>query len=114
MDRRALELLPERRRRRRGGPAPEPSKLKPFAEGYDEPTPLHAQHFIRCIRDGEKVRTDAVTGHRAGNIAQLAYISYLVGRKIKWDPEKEVIIDDPDASKLLGKKARKPWDQITL
>jgi len=114
VDRRAIELLPERRRGRRGGPAPEPSKLEPIARGNEEPTAIHTQHFIRCIRDGEKVRTDAVTGHRAGNIAQLAYISYLAGRKIKWDPDKEVIIDDPEASKLLGKKARKPWDQITL
>jgi predicted dehydrogenase len=114
VDRRALELIPETRRRRRGDPSPEESKVEPFAEGYDEPTPLHAQHFIACIRDGEKVRTDAVTGHRAGNIAQLANISYRVGRKIKWDPDKEVIIDDPEASQLLGKKARKPWDMITL
>ncbi|MBN1974068.1 MAG: Gfo/Idh/MocA family oxidoreductase [Sedimentisphaerales bacterium] len=104
VDRRATELIPE----------PRNSNIQPVAEGNDVPDALHAQHFIRCIRDGEKVRTDALTGHRAGNICHLANISSKTGRKIKWDPEKEVIIDDPEASKLIGKKARSPWDKITI
>ena len=70
--------------------------------------------FFRCIRDREKVRTDALTGHRADNIYLLANISYKIGRKIKWDPDEEVIIDDSEASKLMGKKARSPWDRITM
>lgn len=103
MDRRAMELIPE--------PG---QNIKPIAKGNEEPTPLHAQHFIRCIRDGEKPRCDDVVGHRGGVICHLANISYKVGRKLTWDPEKEVIVGDPEASKLLGKKARKPWDMITM
>ena len=33
----------------------------------------------------------------------------LVGRKITWDPEKEVIVGDPEASKLLTRPYREPW-----
>jgi hypothetical protein len=33
----------------------------------------------------------------------------LVGRPIKWDARKEVILGDADASKLLTREYRKPW-----
>ena len=32
-----------------------------------------------------------------------------VGRKIKWDAEKEVILGDESASKLLTRAYREPW-----
>ena len=32
-----------------------------------------------------------------------------LGRKIKWDPDKEEILDDPSASALLGRSYREPW-----
>ena len=105
VDRRAMELIPE---------PGEEDNIAPIAKGNDEPTGLHAQHFLRCIREGEEPRCDEIVGHRGGNICHLANISYKVGRKLKWDPEREVIINDPEASKLLGKQARKPWDTITM
>jgi hypothetical protein len=33
----------------------------------------------------------------------------LVGRKIKWDVKREVIIGDAEASKLLTRPYRPPW-----
>ncbi|MCH8215210.1 MAG: gfo/Idh/MocA family oxidoreductase, partial [Planctomycetes bacterium] len=47
------------------------------------------------------------------NICHLANISYKVGRKLNWDPQRERIVGDPEATKLMAKKARKPWDMIT-
>ena len=69
---------------------------------------------MRCIRDGEKPNCDALSGHRSSLIAHLGNIAYKVGRKLKWDPLKEEFTGDPEASKLLGRKARKPWDMITV
>jgi len=105
VDRRALELIPE--------PGQE-GKIAPIARTNDEPTALHAQHFISCIRDGDEPRCDALIGHRGGVICHLANISYKVGRRLEWDPENEVIVQDAEASRLMGKEARKPWDMITL
>ena len=34
-----------------------------------------------------------------------------VGRTLHWNVEKQEIISDPEASKLLTKKYRAPWDQ---
>jgi hypothetical protein len=36
-------------------------------------------------------------------------IAMLVGRKIKWDPAKEEIVGDAEASKLLSRPYREPW-----
>jgi hypothetical protein len=75
-------------------------------------TKLHGEHFIRCIRDGEKPNCDALTGHRASLVAHLGNIAYKTGLRLRWDGEKEDFIDAPSASALLGRQARKPWDLI--
>jgi len=36
-------------------------------------------------------------------------ISYKLGRAITWDGEKEVIVGDPEANKLLRRAYRAPW-----
>jgi predicted dehydrogenase len=89
-------------------------KLERSHRNEEEPTTKHAHHFVRCIRDGEKPNCDALTGHRSSLIAHIGNIAYKVGRKLKWDPVKEEFTGDPEATKLLGRKARKPWDMITV
>jgi hypothetical protein len=37
-------------------------------------------------------------------------ISLKTGRSIKWDGEKELILNDPEASKLLSREYRTPWE----
>ena len=44
----------------------------------------------------------SITGH-------LGLIAMIVGRRIKWDVKKEVIVGDAEASKLLTRAFRKPW-----
>jgi hypothetical protein len=48
-------------------------------------------------------------GHRSISVGLLGEIAMLTGRKIKWNPEKEEIIGDPQASALLGRSYREPW-----
>ena len=42
----------------------------------------------------------------------LANISLRTGRKVKWDPEKEEIIGDREASAMMRRSYRKPWDDV--
>ena len=109
-------------RPRRGGPA----RLQVFPEGDIRPGSLGSArplgpalaaaragrslprcraHFIRCVRESEKPRTDALTGHRSSLIAHLGNVSYKAGRKIWWDAEKEVCLDDRQANRHLGRVA---------
>ena len=53
--------------------------------------------------------TPVETAHRSASPGHLALISFLTNRSIKWDPAKEEIIGDADASKLLTREYRGPW-----
>jgi hypothetical protein len=49
------------------------------------------------------------TAHHSAIPGHLGLISMLTGRKIRWNVEGEVIIDDPGASQLLTRNYRAPW-----
>jgi predicted dehydrogenase len=78
----------------------------------------HQANFIACVKSRKPTITPAETGHHSAIPGHLSLISLLtghdengqrIGRKFKWDSEKEVIVDDPEASKLLARPYRPPW-----
>jgi len=69
----------------------------------------HKRNFVDCILSRRETICPAEIGHRSISIALLGEIAMLTGRKIKWDPEREEILDDPGASALLGRPYREPW-----
>jgi predicted dehydrogenase len=69
----------------------------------------HQQNFLDSVKSRQPTITPAETGHHSAIPGHLGLISMLVGRKIKWDPEKEVILEDPEASELLTRPFRPPW-----
>ena len=75
-------------------------------------TALHVEDFIECVRSRRRPAADIGIGHRSTNVAHLGNIAYKTGRKIQWDAAREEIKDDPQASALLGRQARPPWDLI--
>jgi predicted dehydrogenase len=96
-------------------------EIFPAARGGGEPrsvagrdcTDLHTRNFIDCVRSRQRPVADVEIGHKSTIVAHLGNISFKVGgRKIRWDPDKEQVVDDPQASALLERKARKPWDLI--
>jgi hypothetical protein len=44
----------------------------------------------------------------------LAMISYKTGRQIRWDGETEKILEDPEASSLMKRTYREPWQYPDL
>lgn len=77
-----------------------------------EPTGLHAKAFIECIREGRRPAADVEAGHRATAIGHLGNIAFKTGRKLHWDAAAESFKDAPDATRLLSREARKPWDWV--
>jgi hypothetical protein len=69
----------------------------------------HRGNFLDCIRTRRETVAPAEIGHRSISVALLGEIAMLTGRRIKWDPDKEEIIDDPGAGALLGRPYREPW-----
>jgi predicted dehydrogenase len=94
------------------GDAVEGFRMERKEQSAEDATGLHVKNFIECVRSRKQPVADAETGHRSTIVAHLGNIAYRTGRKLQWDARKEVIVDDADASKLLSRKARKPWDLI--
>jgi predicted dehydrogenase len=69
----------------------------------------HQKNFIDCVRSGEPTITPVEVAHHSTIPGHLGLISMLVGRKIEWDADKEVILNDTEASKLLTRDYRAPW-----
>jgi len=69
----------------------------------------HYKNFLDCIRTRKETVAPPETGHRSFSLCQLGNISMLLGRKINWDPEKEQIIGDDEASRMLSRSMRAPW-----
>jgi predicted dehydrogenase len=72
-------------------------------------TETHFKNFIDCVKSREPTITPVETGHNSAIPGHLALIAMMTKRSIKWDSKNEVIIDDAEASKLLGREYRGPW-----
>src|SRR5207247_4488475 len=76
-------------------------------------TDLHVKDFIDCVRSQEKPLADVEIGHKSTIVAHLGNISYKIGgRKIRWDADREQILNDSEASALLNRQGRAPWNLI--
>ena len=69
----------------------------------------HFRNFLDCVKSRKPTITPAEVAHHSAIPGHLGLIAMLVGRKIKWDAKKEVIVGDAEASKLLTREFRKPW-----
>jgi predicted dehydrogenase len=80
---------------------------EPARQNTTDATAVHAQHFVACVRGTEKQRATALTGHRATIVAHLGNLAVKLGRKIRWDGERERI--EGEGPEVLGRKWREPW-----
>jgi predicted dehydrogenase len=69
----------------------------------------HYQNFLDAVRSRRLTITPAEVAHRSASVGHLCLIAIQTGRKIRWDPRTEQIVGDPDASRLLGRAYREPW-----
>ncbi len=105
-DRIGYEIYPEEKPRYPQRP------LERVHKNTTDATALHAANFIECVRSRKKPNADAEIGHRSTTVPLIGNIAYKTGRKLRWDAEAEEFRDDPEASRMLGREARKPWDLI--
>jgi len=97
----------------RGGLRAEPQSLLQERIGQDEirlyESRGHMGNFIDCVRTRRQTVAPVEVAVLSDNITQLSMIAILTGRKIRWDPVREVILDDPGATQLVSRAMRSPW-----
>ncbi len=101
-----------------GGPVRSETKPTPWIKpakgtGTDlEQFALHVREFLDCVKSRRQPVASIEDGHRTATTCHLANISLRTGRKIRWNSEREEVIGDPEATGMLVRPYRKPWDEV--
>ncbi len=66
----------------------------------------HLQNWLDCIRTRQRPVADVEIGHRTATICHLINIARELGRPLRWDPQNEQFVDDPEANALLDRPRR--------
>lgn len=69
----------------------------------------HYQNFIDSIKTRAKSESPIDTAVQSDYVSHLSDIAIRTGHKITWDPEKEEIVSDDIASRMLTRAMRSPW-----
>jgi predicted dehydrogenase len=69
----------------------------------------HYRNFLESVKSRQPTVAPVEVAHHSAIPGHLGLIAMLVGRKIKWDAAKEMILGDDSASKLLRRDFREPW-----
>ena len=69
----------------------------------------HHGNWAECIKSRKLPICDVEIGHRTVTLCHLANIAIRLGRKIRWDPDKEEILNDEEATRMLHRAYRAPW-----
>lgn len=86
------------------------ANLEPFKKtAGPDPRPAHVRNFLDCVKSRQKPVQHLENGHFVSTVAHLGNIALRSGHKIAWDPDKEKIVNDPVADRLVGTHYRKPW-----
>ncbi len=73
-------------------------------------SPGHVRNFLNGVKKRQPCIAPPEIAHRSVTPGHLAYVSYAVGRPLRWNPKEEKIIADDEAqTKLMALSYRSPW-----
>jgi predicted dehydrogenase len=79
-------------------------KLKTLPDPEPQVTDFH-----QAVRERRRFALNEENGHRSCTLVNLAKIAVRLGRNLRFDPEKQVFIDDEEANRLINEPMRSPW-----
>ena len=98
---------------RRSGLKTEPESLlddgPEEGKGKLEVSHRHDNNFLESIKSSKPAIAPVDEAVRSDIISHLCDIAIRKGRKITWDPKKEVIVGDDEAARMLTRPMRAPW-----
>jgi predicted dehydrogenase len=81
-----------------------PDEIKLFTNPAGE-----HRNFLDCVKSRQDPYFPVDIGHRVSTVCHLANICLKLGRKLRWDPEKEQFLDDAEATAMMSRPMREPW-----
>jgi len=67
------------------------------------------RNFLDCVKSRNDPYFPAEVGHRCSTVAHIGNIAMDLGRKLRWDPDKEEFPGDETANRKRGRAFREPW-----
>ncbi|MEN9636905.1 MAG: hypothetical protein RL077_5309 [Verrucomicrobiota bacterium] len=101
-----------------GGPQPVPepagalwtAAVEDKSGNADRQLVDHAANFLACVRSRQTPASDLASSHWVSTVSHLANIAARTGRKVFWDAVANDIHGDREASAMLQRPYRAPWD----
>lgn len=72
----------------------------------------HIQNWVDCMKSRELPIADVEIGHRSVSVCHLANICGQSGRKLIWDADRELFVNDIEANKMLDRGERAPYHHL--
>jgi hypothetical protein len=69
----------------------------------------HHGNFIDAVIGRRDPIAPAEVGHRSASVCHLGNIALRLGRKLRWDPDRERFVNDSAADRWLARAYRAPW-----
>lgn len=66
-------------------------------------------NWLECIKTRKEPISPIEKGHKACTICLISDIAMQFDRKLEWDPEKEMFLNDDEANTMLRREQRKPY-----
>jgi hypothetical protein len=84
------------------------SRIRPDEIRFEVST-SHYGNFLDCVRTRRRTLCPPEVALRSATPGYLGLISILTRTTLKWDPDKQKIIGNPVAERLLARPMRSPW-----
>jgi len=69
----------------------------------------HHRNFLECVKTRAQTIAPAEVAHRSTTTCHVANICLRLGRKVRWNPQTERFVNDPEADRMLARTMRGPW-----
>ncbi|MCX7418207.1 MAG: hypothetical protein NT013_01555 [Planctomycetia bacterium] len=63
-------------------------------------------NFFHCVQSREQPLSNVVSQHRSITTCHLGNIAMKLGRKLRWNPDQEVFVNDREANTQLKREQR--------
>jgi hypothetical protein len=80
-----------------------------IAQKEGDPILSHEADFIEAIRSRREPVVPVEVGHRTGTVCSLGNIAYDLKRPIRWNPQTQTFVSDPEADKHLHRPYREDY-----
>lgn len=89
-----------------------PESLRTEQTVFNEPgisPKYHVRDFFDCVKTRDMPATNADVARKSHIACHTAYLSWLLNRKVNFDPAKEEFIGDDEANRMRSRAVREPW-----